>query len=163
MAEVVLVTASLVPAVIPRTPVSGAASAGAGGLRLRPLPLPLLPPDGRRPADSVYALTAVDKSGRVAARGILAELDWRPGTRLDIREQAGVITVRVAGEGGCRVDSRGYLILSLAVRRWCRLAAGDRLLLVADHRTVVLTGYPLPVLDRLLDAASATGDGGGRE
>ena len=156
-------TASLVPAVIPRTPVSGATPAGRDGLRLRPLPLPALSPDGRRPADTVYALTAVDKSGRVAARGILAELGWLPGTRLDIREQAGVITVRVAGEGRCRVDSRGYLILALPVRRWCRLAAGDRLLLVADHRTGVLTGYPLPVLDRLLNAASAAGDGGDRQ
>ena len=96
-------TASLVPAVIPRTPISGATPAGREGPRLRPLPLAALPPDGTRPADSVYALTAVDKSGRVAARGILADLGWRPGTRLDIREQVGVITVRVAGEGGCRV------------------------------------------------------------
>jgi hypothetical protein len=62
-------TASLVPAVIPRAQVSGAAPAGREGLRLRPLPLAALPPDGTRQADSVYALTAVDKSGRVAARG----------------------------------------------------------------------------------------------
>jgi hypothetical protein len=55
--------------------------------------LPVLPPDGTRQTDTVYALTAVDKSGRVAARDILAELGWLPGTRLDIREQAGVITV----------------------------------------------------------------------
>ncbi|MEV4622467.1 hypothetical protein AB0J74_27620 [Asanoa sp. NPDC049573] len=146
-------TTSLVPAIIPRTPVSGA-PAGREGPRLRPLPLAALPPDGTRPANSVYASTAVDKSGRVAARGILADLGWLPGIRLDITEQAGVITFRVAGEGRCRVDGRGYLILALSVRRWCRLTAGDRLLLVAGHRAGVLTGYPLPVLDRLLDAAS---------
>ncbi|GIF45835.1 hypothetical protein DFJ67_5269 [Asanoa ferruginea] len=73
-----------------------------------------------------------------------------------------MINVRVAGEGRCRVDSRGYLVFTLSVRRWCRLAAGDRLLLVADHRTAVLTGYPLPVLDRLLDATSVIANGGDR-
>ena len=156
----VLVIAPLVPAVVPRTAVPGAAAAGRRGLRLPPLPLATLGPDGTPAADTVYALTAVDKSGRVADRGILAELGWRPGTRLDAREQAGMITVQVAEDGRCRVDGRGYLILALSVRRWCRLGTGDRLLLVADRHAGVLTGYPLPVLDRLLEAAA--GDGGGR-
>ncbi|SDZ64773.1 hypothetical protein SAMN05421684_7832 [Asanoa ishikariensis] len=157
-----VVTASLVPAVLPRTPGS-AATAGRHSLRLGPLPLPVLGPDGTRLADTVYALTAVDRSGRIGARGILAELGWLPGTRLAVSERAGVITLRVAGEGRSRVDRRGYLILALTVRRWCRLATGDQLLLVADRRTAVVTGYPLPVLDRLLDAASAAGHGGAQK
>ncbi|GIF69263.1 hypothetical protein Ais01nite_72980 [Asanoa ishikariensis] len=125
--------------------------------------MPVLGPDGTRLADTVYALTAVDRSGRIGARGILAELGWLPGTRLAVSERAGVITLRVAGEGRSRVDRRGYLILALTVRRWCRLATGDQLLLVADRRTAVVTGYPLPVLDRLLDAASAAGHGGAQK
>lgn len=155
-------TASLVPAVLPRTP-SSAATAGGHGLRLRPLPLPVLGPDGTLSADTVHTLTAVDRSGRIGARVILAELGRLPGTRLAVSERAGVITVQVAGEGRSRVDRRGYLILALTVRRWCRLATGDQLLLVADRRTGVVTGYPLPVLDRLLDAASSAGEGGGQQ
>jgi hypothetical protein len=45
------------------------------------------------------------------------------------------------------------------VRRWCRLSAGDRLLLAADPVTGVLVGYPVPVLDALLAAARPAGDG----
>ncbi|GIF45836.1 hypothetical protein DFJ67_5270 [Asanoa ferruginea] len=74
----VLVTASLVLTVIPRTPISGAPPAGREGPRLPPLPLAVLGPDGTRTADTVYAFAALDKSGRVAARGILADLGWRP-------------------------------------------------------------------------------------
>ncbi|MEV4539023.1 AbrB/MazE/SpoVT family DNA-binding domain-containing protein [Asanoa sp. NPDC049518] len=122
-----------------------------------------LAPEATWHTDSVYALTPVDRSGRIADRGIVAVLGWPPGTRLDARERAGLFTVHAPGDGRCRIDSRGHLILALALRRWCRLGAGDRLLLTADRRAGVLKGYPLPVLDRLLAAASSAGEGGGLE
>jgi bifunctional DNA-binding transcriptional regulator/antitoxin component of YhaV-PrlF toxin-antitoxin module len=100
--------------------------------------------------DTVYALSAVDKSGRVADRSIVRAFGWAPGTRLDVRERAGIIVVRAAPDGVHRIDDRGYLLLPLAVRRWCRLAAGDRVLLAADRATGVLVAYPLATLDRLL-------------
>ncbi|MGI5151418.1 AbrB/MazE/SpoVT family DNA-binding domain-containing protein [Plantactinospora sp. CA-294935] len=100
--------------------------------------------------DTVYALSAVDKSGRIADRSIVQVLDWVPGARLDVRERAGMIVVRAALDGVHRVDDRGYLLLPLAVRRWCRLGAGDRVLLAADPTSGVLVAHPLATLDRLL-------------
>ena len=151
-AGVVVVTAPTVPALIPSAPVAGAPAAVREGLRTAPLPLAALAPEATGRADRVYALTTVDRSGRVADRGVVAALGWPPGTRLDVRERAGLFALHVPGDGRCRVDGRGYLILALALRRWCRLGAGDRLLLVADRQAAMLTGYPLPVLDRLLAA-----------
>jgi hypothetical protein len=95
-------------------------------------------------------LSAVDKSGRVADRSIVRVLGWLPGTRLDIREQAGIVVVRGACDGVHRIGDRGYLHLPLAVRRWCRLGAGDQVLLAADRAAGVLVAHPLVVVDRLL-------------
>jgi bifunctional DNA-binding transcriptional regulator/antitoxin component of YhaV-PrlF toxin-antitoxin module len=110
--------------------------------------------------DTVYALSAVDKSGRVADRSIVRVLGWGPGTRLDIREQAGIIVARPAADGVHCVGDRGHLHLPLAVRRWCRLTAGDRVLLAADPATGVLVAHPLAVLDRLLADVLAAVAGG---
>jgi hypothetical protein len=41
--------------------------------------------------DTVYAVSAVDNSGRIADRSIVRTLGWVPGTRLDIRERAGIV------------------------------------------------------------------------
>jgi hypothetical protein len=106
-------------------------------------------------ADTVYALSAVDKSGRVADRSIVRVLGWVPGTRLDIRERAGIILASAAADGVHRIGDRGHLHLPLAVRRWCRLTPGDRVLLAADRATGVLVAHPLAVLDRLLAGARA--------
>jgi bifunctional DNA-binding transcriptional regulator/antitoxin component of YhaV-PrlF toxin-antitoxin module len=111
--------------------------------------------DGSRSTDTVYALSAVDKSGRVADRSIVRVLGWLPGTRLDVRERAGLIMVGAACDGVCRIDAAGHLHLPLTVRRWCRLAAGDRVLLAADRAGGVLVAYPLAVLDRLLSRVPA--------
>jgi bifunctional DNA-binding transcriptional regulator/antitoxin component of YhaV-PrlF toxin-antitoxin module len=111
-------------------------------------------------ADTVYALSAVDKSGRLADRSIVRVLSWAPGTRLDIREQAGIIVARPAADGVHCIDDRGHLHVPLAVRRWCRLTAGDRVLLAADPATGVLVAHPLAVLDRLLADVHAAVSGG---
>jgi hypothetical protein len=144
------VTASSVPPVIPKVNPGGGAGAGPVGRVRRPLPLAALESASLRVADVVYALSAVDKSGRVADRGIVRVLGWMPGTRLDVREQAGIVVARAAADGAYCIDDRGHLRVPLAVRRWCRLAAGDRVLLAADRATGVLMAHPLAVLDRLL-------------
>ncbi len=107
----------------------------------------------------MYALSAVDKSGRVADRSIVRVLGW-PGRRLDIREKAASVLVRPAIDGVHRVDDRGHLQLPLTVLRWCRLGAGDRLLLAADRAAGVLWPSPSGVLDRLLADAHAAVTGG---
>jgi hypothetical protein len=71
-------------------------------------------------------MSAVDKSGRVADRSIVRALGWMPGTRLDIREQAGIIVASAACDGVHRIDDRGHLHLALAVHRWCRLSRRPR-------------------------------------
>jgi bifunctional DNA-binding transcriptional regulator/antitoxin component of YhaV-PrlF toxin-antitoxin module len=148
---VVVVTASFLPAVIPPTP-TGTPSQPAGSRR-RPPPLAVLEPDPVPVTDTVYAVSAVDKSGRVADRSIVRALGRAPGTRLDFREQSGIIAMRAAAEGVHRIDDHGHLHLPLPVRRWCRLAAGDRILFAADRATGVLAAYPVAVLDRLLAGA----------
>jgi hypothetical protein len=59
--------------------------------------LAVLGPDGTPSADTVYALTAVDKSGRVADRGILA------GGRKVTPAAARLRSVRHAGSPVSRV------------------------------------------------------------
>lgn len=143
-------TTSFVPPVIPKVAPGGGVGAGPVGRARGPLPVPSLAAGSPRESDTVYALSAVDKSGRVADRSIVRALGWLPGTRLDIREQLGIILARPAADAVHCIDDRGYLHLPLAVRRWCHLTAGDRVLLAADRGTGVLVAHPLTVLDRLL-------------
>src|SRR5215207_4587566 len=93
-AGVGMVTGSFVPAVIPKVVPGGGTNAGPTGRARRPLPVPVLDAGSPRATDTVYALSAVDKSGRVADRSIVRALGWIPGTRLGIREQAGIIVAR---------------------------------------------------------------------
>jgi len=155
-------TIAPVPPVIPALPRSGRLDAGPVGRRNRPLPLPAVPAGPAPMTDATYALSAVDKSGRVADRSIVRALDWPPGTRLDIRVRTDVVVVCPAADGICMVDDRGYLVMPLAMRRRCHLAAGDRVLLVAHHASGVMVAYPLPTLDRLLSPAQKAATGGER-
>src|SRR5258708_333913 len=103
----------------------------------RPPPVPVLdrgslPADGGAPATTVYAFSAMDKSGRIADRSPVQALGWQPGTRLHIREQTGVMVATAAADGVHCLDRQGHLHLPIAYRRWCHLRAGDRLLLSAD-------------------------------
>jgi hypothetical protein len=150
---VVVVTGSFLPPVIPPSP-AGTRRHSASSRR-RPPPLAALEPNPAPTADTVYAVSAMDKSGRVADRSIVRTLGRVPGTRLDIRERAGIVVARAARDGVHRIDDRGHLCLPLAVRRWCRLAAGARLLFAADPATGVLVAHPLTVLDRLLPAVQS--------
>jgi hypothetical protein len=157
---VAVVTGPILPPIIPAAHPAAHPVAGPAGAARRPPPLPVLPP-GVAPTATVYVLSAIDRSGRLADRSILRVLGWPPGLRLDIREGGGVIAACAAADGASGVDHRGFLYLPLTVRRWCRLAAGDRLLLAADPVTGVLVGYPVPVLDALLAAARTAGGGEG--
>jgi len=107
----------------------------------------------------VYAVSAVDKSGRVADRRIVQAVGWAAGARLDVRVRDGVIVARYARDGVCRVDDRGYFVVPLSVRRWCNLSAGARLLLAAVPAGGLLCAYPPDVLGRLLGGASAVAGG----
>lgn len=153
-------TTSFVPPVIPKVAPGGGVGTGPAGRARGPLPIPALAAGSPRVSDTAYALSAVDKSGRVADRSIVRVLGWMPGTRLDIREKAGTIVARPAADAVHFIDDRGHLHLPLAVRRWCRLTPGDRVLLAAIRASGVLVAHPLAVLDRLLADAHAAVEGG---
>jgi hypothetical protein len=146
-----VVTASSVPPVIPKLVPPGV---GVGAVPVsrsrRPLPVVVLDAGSPRAANINYVFSAVDKSGRVADRSPIQALGWTRGDRLDIRERAGVIVVSAAADGVHCIGNSGHLHLPLAVRRWCHLTAGDRILLAANRATGVLLAHPLVVLDRLL-------------
>jgi hypothetical protein len=81
--------------------------------------MPSLASGSKRAADIVYALSAVDKSGRVADRTVVRAMGWAPGTRVSIRECGGTIVVAPAVDGVHRINDRGHLPLPLPVRRGC--------------------------------------------
>lgn len=87
------------------------------------------------------ALSAVDRSGRVADRSVIRALGWRPGQILEIRVQRGVVVARaVAGAAG-RVDRRGKDRVSSSKRTSvsCAIDLLDRYPPIAGRR-----GRPVP-------------------
>ena len=82
-------TGLILPPIIPAGRPAARGYAGRAGAVRTPPPLPVLQ-QGAAPTATVYALTALDRSGRLADRSILRVLNWPPGLRLDIRERGGV-------------------------------------------------------------------------
>jgi bifunctional DNA-binding transcriptional regulator/antitoxin component of YhaV-PrlF toxin-antitoxin module len=133
------VIAPLVPPLLPH----GGTRAGSPGvvtLVRGPLPLPSL--ISRRTSTVVYGLSALDDRGRLADRVVMQALGWTAGLRLNIGEQAGVLTVLAAPEGAYQVTNQGYLRLPAALRHRCGLQAGDRVLLATDPDRSQLAIYP---------------------
>jgi hypothetical protein len=120
-----------------------------GGVR-RSLPLAALPTAPGPLVDTVYSISVVDKAGRIGDRSLIRSLGWVPGTRLDMHERTGLILVRASADGVHRVSDTGFATLPLTVRRWCRMRAGDRVLLAGYLVTGMLVIHPLPVIHTLL-------------
>ncbi|MFV2104878.1 hypothetical protein, partial [Micromonospora sp. LOL_024] len=129
-----------------------------GALRRGPLPLSPLPE--RRASTRVYGVAALEGSGRLRDRAVVRALGWGPGTRLDIRENGGVIVVRADAQGVFRLTGQGYLRLPASVRHWCGLTPGDRLLLAADPALGVLVVYSVAALDEFVAQSCAAVLGG---
>ncbi|WP_406083502.1 AbrB/MazE/SpoVT family DNA-binding domain-containing protein [Micromonospora zamorensis] len=124
------------------------------------MPLPVLPTP--RAGTMAYGLAAIDNSGRIADRAIIRVLGWGPGTRLHIREASGVIVVRLDRQGVFTVTGQGHLHLPAAVRHWCGLTAGDRVLLAASPADGLLVVHPPAALDAMVVAVHADLLGGGQ-
>ena len=124
----------------------------------RPLPLTALVE--KRAGAAVYGMSTVDPGGRVADRAIMAALGWAAGERLDVRAAGGLIAVVADARGVVRISSQRFLHLPVAVRRWCRLAAGDRVLLAAYSQAGLLVVHPPAVLDAMVDRIHAAALGG---
>ena len=142
-------TSSPIAPVIP--PATAPASNGNGVRRTRRLPL-AEPLAAGHDSDVVYGLGRIDASGRIADRAIVRALGWRAGDRLTLTAAAGVILARRDPGGMITVPARPYVVIPAALRRRCRLRAGDRVLLAALPCEDALAAYPLAVVDQAIRA-----------
>ena len=148
-----MVTSAVVPPLAPASR-RGALNRGSRPIDARPMPVPAL--GSCSPRAAVYGLAVLDRYGRLAERSVLRALGWGPGRPLALTLLAGsvvAIPTAVPGSGSSvRIGNDEYLRLPVGVRRACHLAAGDRVLLVADRSAGRLLLHPPAALDALLDA-----------
>jgi len=145
------VTAPPIAPVIPPSPGLGARDHGRTGAARR-LPVAAVPVIPAAPADVVYGFGRIDASGRVADRAVTRALGWRPGDRLALAADAGVVIARRDPGGMVTMPSRPYLVIPAALRRRCGLRAGDRVLLAVFPAQDALAAYSFAVVDQALRA-----------
>jgi bifunctional DNA-binding transcriptional regulator/antitoxin component of YhaV-PrlF toxin-antitoxin module len=119
----------------------------------------------------VYGVSALDCHGRIADRVVLGALGWAPGTRLAITGDRRMITVRADAEDQSgaqiaarsparvirsRVTPQGHVRLPAEVRHACGMAAGDRVLLMADPAAGVLRVVSPATLDDLVSGLTTS-------
>ena len=68
-------------------------------------------------------------------------------TRLAMRERAGLILITADQAGAAAVTREGHLRVPVALRSWCTLAAGSRVLLAANPDLGYLVVHPPADLD----------------
>ena len=91
-------------------------------------------------------VAAVDASGRVRERTLLARLGWCHGEALDLRVNDGVAALWPAPYGHVRVDGRDQFALPRGSRTLLGIGSGDRVLLSAFIDLNVLFVYPMPTV-----------------
>jgi hypothetical protein len=145
------------PAALPRPSAGARLPAPAG------LPIPALPvlPDSARGAGARCVVTPVDRDGRLADRSVVTFLGWSAGQAVEWAFEPGPIVVARAA-GGVRISPRGFLRLPLAARRACRIAAEDRVLVVADQRRSELLVIPMAALEDMVAACRQSPGSGAR-
>ncbi|MET7398092.1 AbrB/MazE/SpoVT family DNA-binding domain-containing protein [Dactylosporangium sp. NPDC005572] len=97
-----------------------------------------------------YGLATLDNRGRVADGALVRAMGWMPGTRLNIREQSGLVLVIADAQGVFAITRQGYVQLPATVRHWCRLSIGERVLLSADPTKNLLVVHPPEALDAMV-------------
>jgi len=122
--------------------------------------LPLAPLVDPRTGATVYAMAAVDVHGRIVSRTALGCFGWVTGMRVQMQVLARSIAVTVNGDGPQSVVSPGALRPPAALRQWCGLRPGERVLLAADQDGGVLLVHPPAVLDHVLPRSDAARVGG---
>lgn len=124
-----------------------------------PLSLPQLPEPSRR--DVVFGMSSLDGGGRITAGRTMGSLRWSPGDRIGFSIRDGVIVAMVDPLGHRDLGKHGVLLLPVAVRRACRLQAGDRILLAALPAQQRLILHPPATVATLTAALHDTAAGGG--
>jgi hypothetical protein len=149
-AEVVVVTSTLIAPVIPSTTghlrASGSRPSGVSPRDHLPVP-DLTTPSAR---SVVYGLAILDCNGRIADNNLLRALGWDTQTRLDIREQGGLLLVTATAQGVFALTRQGHLRLPAPAPRWCSLGTGDRVLLAAEPDQGRLVVHPPAALDAMV-------------
>ena len=151
-------TALVVSPVVP-PPLS--ARRADGDVVRRPLPVAALPsPLEVQPV--VCGTSTVDCNGRISEAVVIPALGWHVGTRFDIRVTGGMVVVTACADAVFCVSRPGQIRLSAAVRRWCGLTGGDRVLLTADLDAGVLVVHPPAAVSALVaDIHTAVWGGAG--
>jgi hypothetical protein len=117
----------------------------------------LAPESGPSP---ICGMAAIDCNGRIAEATVIPALAWAPGTRLDIRVCGGLVLVTADPHAVFRVTQPGQVRLPAAVRHWCGLASGSRVLLVADPAAGRLVVHPPAALHTMITEFHAAVLGG---
>jgi bifunctional DNA-binding transcriptional regulator/antitoxin component of YhaV-PrlF toxin-antitoxin module len=129
-----------------------------GGAPQRPLARPPLPltsmPEGRQRSWQ-YTVSTIDNRGRVADASVVRALGWAPGTRLHVREQGRLVVVSLGDQGVFQIGTSGHLVIPVAVRRWCGLRPGDRVLLAGDPARGLIVVHPPEAIDAMVEQQHA--------
>jgi hypothetical protein len=115
-----------------------------------------------RSGSAIYGMATLDHRGRIADLGTLRAMGWSSHTRLDIREQRSLLLVTASPQGVFSLTGQGHLRLPMTVRRWCGLATGDRVFLVANPGRGQLVVHPPAALDSMVAWLHAATLGGGQ-
>ncbi|MFD6756116.1 MULTISPECIES: AbrB/MazE/SpoVT family DNA-binding domain-containing protein [Micromonospora] len=100
-------------------------------------------------------MAAIDRDGRLAEAVVIPALGWLSGTRVDVRVRGGLVLVTANPHAAFRVTRPGQVRLPATVRHWCGLAAGSRVLLVADPAVGRLVVYPPAAVHAMITEAQA--------
>jgi hypothetical protein len=95
-------------------------------------------------------MAVVSDRGRIACGAVFEVLGWEPLARVAVSERAGLVVVTADSDGATRITPEGHLRVPLAIRRWCGLDAGSRVLLVADPAVPRLVVHSVAALDALV-------------
>ena len=123
----------------------------------RPASVPLLMPPVAEPpaAPLVLGMAAVDHSGRVRDRLVLAALGWQPGDPTDVTVRPRALVLRRVTNGGVPIDARGRVFLPAGARALFGVTVDERVLLAADPGRGLLIVYPVRVVAALLASPSS--------
>ncbi|HEX6342393.1 hypothetical protein [Umezawaea sp.] len=103
-----------------------------------------------RDGSMVYGIATLDGGGRASERLITRLLGWQPGQSLDFARVADVIVARRHPSGAFRVPGNTLVTIPAAMRHWCGLSPGDRVLLAAAPEQGVLLIHTMAALDRMV-------------
>ena len=101
-----------------------------------------------------YTVTTSDRHGRLADRSLLKAMGWAAGQNLTIRpgQAPDTIVIRAETAGPAALSSHGFLRLPSAVRYWCHIREGDRVLIAGYPDSGLVVVCTLATLDDMINS-----------